>query len=124
MGWGVSFTSLCGGLLSSQGLPQSFVLCIRFRYYRNGDLQMNTPIDRLQMSDVGTRLEHLIDLHALWSWGLHISTQGYQTTIDIERAKDLTSAIKLLDAHMEKDFKYVDYAKVINELPKDAKDIA
>jgi len=35
------------------------------------------------MEDLGTRLEHLADLHALWSDGIAIMTRGtYQTEFE------------------------------------------
>ena len=85
---------------------------------------MNDPIGRLKMTDHGTRLEHLMDLQDLWGRGLAICTQGmYQTEPEKERAKELKIALKLLVAHMQKDFPDVDYAREINALPKNAEDI-
>ena len=76
------------------------------------------------MTDHGTRLDHLMDLQDLWGRGLAICTQGiYISEAEKQRAKELEIALKLLAAHMQKDFPDVDYAREINALPKDAADI-
>ena len=83
----------------------------------------NDPMSKYQMTDHGTRLEHLMDLQELWSKGLALAMQGYQTHSDKERIKELNIALTLLTAHMQKDFDTTDYARAINALPKNAKDI-
>ena len=84
---------------------------------------MNDPIRHLKMEDIGTRLEHLMQLQDLWGRGLAIATQGYQTDLDKLLAKELQIALDLLTNHMQKDFISADYAKTINSLPKDANEI-
>lgn len=64
-----------------------------------------------------------MQLQELWSTGLALCTQNYQTEMDKHRAKELVTALELLNAHMQKDFSSVDYAREINSLPKDAKEI-
>lgn len=76
------------------------------------------------MQDVGTRLEHLMQLQDLWSTGLQIlTTKGYHTDLEREQAKELETALKLLSYHMMSDFTPTNYAKEINNLPKDPKEI-
>ena len=83
-----------------------------------------TPVLTLGMSDVGTRLEHLADLQDLWGWALGTLTAGtYHTTLEVEQAKELEIALRLLEQHMVIGYSPTTYAQVINNLPIDAKDI-
>ena len=81
-------------------------------------------IQKYDMSDIGTRLQHLADLQELWSYALGIETAGkYQTEPSIERAHRLEAALQLLEAHMMNDYSPTTYAQVINSLPRDANEI-
>ena len=72
-----------------------------------------------KMSDIGSRMEHLADLHELWQFALGIETAGkYQSEPSMERAARLEGAIQLLTAHMLNDYDPTTYAQVINNLPK------
>lgn len=80
------------------------------------------------MSDIGPRLDHLMQLQDLWSRGLAILTQpnNYSTEEDKANVKKLENALELLNAHMQKDFvsgQQTSYAQEINNLPKNAKEI-
>lgn len=67
---------------------------------------------------MGTREEHLNDLHRLWSFGLAIETEGlYHTQEQIERANRLQVALDLLTYHMMSDYIQTPYAQEINKLP-------
>jgi hypothetical protein len=83
-----------------------------------------TKIRTLSMSDVGTRLEHLADLQDLWGFALQILTTNiYHTEDEIEQANKLEIALALLEYHMLSDYDPTKYAKVVNNLPSDAKEI-
>lgn len=89
---------------------------------------MIPDLSKYSMSDVGTRLQHLADLQELWSFALGVETAGqYQTEPSLERSKKLEAALLLLEAHMMNDYvahdHQITYAKLINDLPKDAHDI-
>lgn len=76
------------------------------------------------MDDVGTRLQHLAELHLLWSDGLEILTRGtYHSSFEQEQALELEHALKLLSSAMEIDYKPTKYAQVINSLPADPTEI-
>jgi hypothetical protein len=74
--------------------------------------------------DVGTRIEHLMQLQDIWSFALGIVTAGsYHTDREREQAKELETALKYLMLHIQSNYVDTPYARVINELPKDAKEI-
>jgi len=74
------------------------------------------------MSDIGTRLEHLADLQDLWGTALCILTTGtYHNAREIAQAADIEIALKLLENHMQNEYKDTEYAKVINALTPDPK---
>jgi hypothetical protein len=76
------------------------------------------------MSDIGTRLEHLADLQDLWGTALCILTTGtYHNEREIAQAADIEIALKLLENHMANDYNETQYAKDINDLPIDPRDI-
>lgn len=85
--------------------------------------EMIPNLKMYRMADVGTRLQHLAELQELWSFAWEIETLGYQTEPAKERAYKLEAALMLLEAHMTHDYSPTTYAQVINNLPKDAKDI-
>lgn len=70
----------------------------------------------LHSDDMGTRLQHMMDLQDLWSTSLGIMTRpGYHSDWEAERAKVLEIALDLLQHHMESEYNLVNYAKAINE---------
>jgi hypothetical protein len=72
------------------------------------------------MTDYGTRLEHLLDLHELWMNGIEILSRGtYQTEFEKEMIEELRIASTLLARHMTKDYNQSTYAKEINRLGTD-----
>ena len=76
------------------------------------------------MDDVGTRAEHMSDLQELWSGALCILTTGtYHNPDEIRQAEEVEIALKLLENHMTHTYSDVKYAKDINDLPIDPRDI-
>jgi hypothetical protein len=72
------------------------------------------------MEDVGTRLDHLSDLHELWSDGVEIMSRGtYQTEFEKQTIEELKIAITLLSRHMTKDYNHSEIAKEINRIGND-----
>ena len=70
----------------------------------------------LHSDDMGTRLQHMMDLQDLWSTSLGIMTRpGYHSDWEAERVKVLEIALDLLQHHMESEYNLVNYAKAINE---------
>ena len=77
-----------------------------------------------EMDDVGTRLQHAMDLYDTWGACLaNLTSPGYHNPTEIERAEQLTNAMKLLANYMGSEYSPTYYARVINDLPKDARDI-
>jgi hypothetical protein len=71
------------------------------------------------LNDLGTRIQHLSDLHELWSSGLEIMLRGtYHSEPELELIKELEICLKHLTNHMAKDYgiEQVKYAKIINEI--------
>lgn len=76
------------------------------------------------MDDVGTRAEHMSDLQELWSGALCILTTGtYHNPDEIRQAEEVEIALKLLENHMCHAYDQTGYARVINDLPYDARNI-
>ena len=82
---------------------------------------------RYLASDVGTRLEHLVDLHDTLSSSYAILTRPdlYHTPYEEIRAAQLEMALQVLNLYMMAEYDDVSYARVVNELPKprDIKDV-
>lgn len=75
----------------------------------------------IKMSDVGTRLEHLIDLYELWSEGvriLEVSENLHETLFGQTQLNELRTAKQFLWWHMEKDYDRFQYSTVIDRMPK------
>jgi hypothetical protein len=74
----------------------------------------------LHADDVGTRLEHMMQLQDLWSTSYGILTRDnfYHTGWEYNRAAALGIALDLLQHHMEAEYNLTQYAKEINDLPK------
>ena len=71
----------------------------------------------LDMNDVNTRMNHLADLHKLWSDGIGIITQQtYLTEMEMELVEELEICLKHLANHMAKDSSLTPYAKEINRI--------
>lgn len=71
------------------------------------------------MSDVGTRMDHIMDLHELWSSAYGMMTSGgWHSLKEAEEVKKLETALEMLNYHLQNDYKDTPYAKVINALPK------
>jgi hypothetical protein len=79
----------------------------------------------LHADDVGTRIEHMMQLQNVWStcYAIVTTPNRYHTDLEEARAKQLQIALDLLQHHMEAEFNLVSYAKDINDLPKDPKEI-
>jgi hypothetical protein len=124
MGWGVVISRLSRWLFLCEGLSPRTLFSICVCDYSSGDLAMKT----LRMSDIGTRLDHLMELQELWSIGVAIARKlkdqgSYQAETERKMEEELEIALKLLAAHMQKDFPDTDYAREINNLPKNPTDI-
>jgi hypothetical protein len=79
---------------------------------------------KLHGDDVGTRLEHMMDLQGLWSdvYGILTRPKMFHTEYEQIRAAQLELALDLLQHHMEAEYNLTNYAKEINDLPKPKKD--
>ena len=83
-----------------------------------------TMIKTYNMDDVGTRIEHMSDLQDIWSGGLAMLLSGtYHAPQELDQVKELEIALKLLENHMTHAYSDVKYAKDINDLPIDPRDI-
>lgn len=77
--------------------------------------------DELGMTDVGTRLEHMVDLYELWKTGLTIleaSEARFSTPIGQAQLSELRHAVQLLWFHIASDFNQYAYSGEISRLPK------
>jgi hypothetical protein len=124
MGWGVVISRLSHWLLLRKRLSTLSLLSICVCNYSSGDLEMKI----LRMSDIGTRLDHLMELQELWGTGVAIARRlkdqgSYQSETERKMEEELETALKLLAAHIQKDFPNTDYAREINNLPKNPTDI-
>ena len=74
----------------------------------------------LHADDVGTRIEHMMQLQELWSTAYGILTRPslFHTDLEKARAVQLEIALDLLQHHLEAEYNLVQYAKEINDLPK------
>jgi hypothetical protein len=78
----------------------------------------------VDMDHIGKRIEHLMELHELWSEGLRIASIGHITEDDKVRIVELGSAIRLLEFYMQANYDdYPEYGRTINLLPKNPEDI-
>ena len=69
----------------------------------------------LHADDVGTRIEHMMQLQDLWSTAYGILTRpGYHSLLEEIRAKALETALDLLQHHLEAEFNITNYARDIN----------
>ena len=77
----------------------------------------------LHSDDVGTRLQHMMDLQMLWSdvYGILTRPNLFHTELEQVRALQLEIALNLLQNSLEAEYNLVQYAKEINELPKPKK---
>lgn len=72
----------------------------------------------LSVNDVGTRAEHLSDLHDLWAFAFGLLTAGsYHTELEVKQAQELEVALNLLEIQMQTCYDPTSYAQVINKLP-------
>jgi hypothetical protein len=72
----------------------------------------------LHAEDVGTRIQHMMELQEVWSdcYGILTRPNMYHTQLEEERAKQLSIALDLLQHHLESEYSLTRYAKVINEV--------
>jgi hypothetical protein len=76
------------------------------------------------MTDIGTRLQHLMDLQKVWSDALGILTSGtYHSKQEKDRAARLEIALGMLDHYLALGYNDLTYAQEINKLPKSAEEI-
>jgi hypothetical protein len=76
-------------------------------------------MNRLQMDDVGKRIDHLQDLKDLWEEGLSVLDRRdprYRTPKDDSDIATLRSALDLLNAHMLSDLHEIDVLRLRNEI--------
>ena len=75
------------------------------------------------MDDVGTRLEHMMDLQDIWSGAYALlTTKGWHSIHEQVRAIELEEALRLLAYYITSDYSELGIARTINNLPK-AKDL-
>lgn len=83
-------------------------------------------LSTFKLTDVGTRYLHYVQLIDLFETGLGILKKlTYTSTLDIERAKELEIAIKLLKKQLDVmgDYDHLETMGIINTIPKNPKDI-
>ena len=74
--------------------------------------------------DVGTRMQHILDLYEMWTTGLDVLERfDKNPPMYAERKQQLTSALTLLGYVMERHYNDHAYVVTINELPKNPADI-
>ena len=89
----------------------------------DGD-KLNHVVRTGSMSDVGTRMQFLIELHELWETGLDILERFERNTpLYEEKKKELESALKLLYFHMTKDYDTLPDIAAIDAIPSNPEDI-
>jgi len=80
---------------------------------------LGEPLGRkaLHAEDIGTRIQHMMELQEVWSdcYGILTRPNIYHTQLEEERAKQLNIALDLLQHHLESEYNLTSYAKVINE---------
>ena len=91
---------------------------IRQHHRMPGPEEKKPVIQTYGMNDVGTRLEHMMQLQDLWGFGLQqLTTNNVRhSQKEVEQAKKLESALELLTYHMMNDYDATVYAKEINDL--------
>jgi hypothetical protein len=73
----------------------------------------------LHAEDVGTRITHMVQLHDLWNTAYGILTSpGYHTPLEEERAKQLSVALDLLMHHISAEYNETFNAREINDISK------
>ena len=79
---------------------------------------------RLKAEDSGNRLDHLMELHDLWSWSLAMCLRGtFHTGLEQRQKEKLAVALEMLN-HIIMGYQCETVVpQVINSLPKDPKEI-
>lgn len=69
--------------------------------------------------DVGSRMLHMMELQDIWStcYGV-LTSPGWHSAQEKEQAKQIQTALNMLQNFMQVDYKDSTYAKIINNLPK------
>jgi|SRR5271166_6538116 len=83
---------------------------------------LGEPVHVFSGEDIGTRMEHLMQLQEIWSTCYAVLTQPNVHHSNLEKARALTLEIglDLLQHHLESWYNHLPYARTINDLPKDA----
>ena len=73
----------------------------------------------LHGDDMGTRIEHMMQLQDLWSTAYGILTRPslFHTDLEKARAVQLEIALDLLQHHLEAEYNLASYAREINDPP-------
>jgi hypothetical protein len=81
---------------------------------------MLEPKKILKGDDIGSRLQHMMELQELWSTAYAVLTRPdlFHTPLEEAHAEELRMALKLLENHLEAEYNPSPYAKAINALPK------
>ena len=79
---------------------------------------------RLKAEDSGNRLDHLMELHDLWSWSLAMCLRGtFHTDLEKAQQEKLEVALEMLN-HIIMGYEgNTAVPQIINSLPKNAKDV-
>jgi hypothetical protein len=79
-----------------------------------------TLVKTYSMEDVGTRMQHMMDLQDLWSFAYAVLTTPniWHSERENVQAMELAVGIDLLNYHLQAEYKDTPYARVINGLPK------
>jgi hypothetical protein len=78
-----------------------------------------TLVKTYSMDDVGTRMEHLMELQDTWSFALGVlTTDRWHSGTERANAEMLENALLLLNKHIQSKYVNTAYAREINALPK------
>lgn len=68
---------------------------------------MEDYVQKYKADDIGTRLQHMVELHELWNVAHEICTRPglWHSPLEEMRAKELNSALTLLQHHMTAEYK-------------------
>ncbi len=89
-----------------------------------GDGEKVNNLSKVSMDDIGSRMHHLTDLYDLWTTGLDVIERFDKHHPFYEaRKKELESALRLLNYHMQKDYSENLYRQAVDTLPSHGEDV-
>jgi hypothetical protein len=117
MGWCIFVSRVINWIRGGWRQTASDILRSGFWNQRYRPVEVGGTLKIVSMNDVGTRMQHLADLHELWTDGVGILSQSaYKTEFNDNLVEELHICIKHLENHMTKDYIQSDYAAEINKI--------